>query len=79
MANKEHCDQKKTVTDTTILTPRELLILELSAKGCTNKIIAERLFISVDTVKKHLKNIYIKLEVHKKIDALRKVGFIMLE
>jgi DNA-binding CsgD family transcriptional regulator len=46
----------------------------LVAKGCTNKQIADRLFISIETVRKHLKNSYKKLEAHNKIEALRKVG-----
>jgi FixJ family two-component response regulator len=37
-----------------LLTRRELEIMRLVAKGCTNKQIAERLFISEETVKEHL-------------------------
>ncbi len=58
------------------LTLREKLILKLVAKGCTNKQIAERLFISIETVRKHLKNSYKKLEAHNKIEALRKAGLL---
>ncbi len=59
-----------------LLTLRERLILKLVAKGCTNKQIAERLFISIETVRKHLKNSYKKLEAHNKIEALRKAGLL---
>ena len=43
------------------LSARELAVLELVAAGLTNEAIAERLFISVRTVERHISNIYIKL------------------
>jgi LuxR family transcriptional regulator, maltose regulon positive regulatory protein len=58
------------------LTPREKIIIILVAKGCSNKQIAERLFISVDTVKNHLKNVYRKLGACNRIDALHKAQLI---
>ena len=60
----------------TALKVRERLILKLVTKGCTNKQIANRLFISIETVRKHLKNSYKKLEAHNKIEALRKAGLL---
>jgi pimeloyl-ACP methyl ester carboxylesterase/DNA-binding CsgD family transcriptional regulator len=45
------------------LSARELEVLELVAKGMTNEAIAERLFISVRTVERHVSNIYLKLGV----------------
>lgn len=59
-----------------ILTRREIEIMLLVAKGCTNKQIATRLFISEETVKKHLKNIFGKLAVSNKIGPLGKVELI---
>jgi len=59
-----------------MLTPRELEIMKLVAKGCTNRQIATRLFISEETVKKHLKNIFCKLAVTNRIAALRKADMI---
>ena len=59
-----------------LISKREMLVLKLVAKGCTNKDISERLFISVETVKKHLKNCYKKLGVCNKIQALRKAGLL---
>lgn len=40
------------------LTPREQEVAELAAKGLTNRQIAARLFITVDTVKKHLTRVF---------------------
>lgn len=45
------------------LTPREMEILALIADGLTDREIAEKLFISVNTAKTHLKNILTKLQV----------------
>ena len=59
-----------------LLTTRERLILRFAGKGCTNKEITEALHISGETVKKHLQNIYRKLEAGNKIEALRKSGMI---
>ncbi|MGE5520456.1 MAG: response regulator transcription factor [Candidatus Dadabacteria bacterium] len=59
-----------------LLTDRERLVLKLIAKGCSRKQIAERLFISIDTVKKHLQNTYRKLGAGNKIEALVRAGII---
>ena len=54
------------------LTPRELEVLELLAQGATNKEIAEKLVISTNTVKRHLKSIFQKLEVNTRSAAAAK-------
>jgi DNA-binding NarL/FixJ family response regulator len=56
------------------LTRREKEVLVLMVKGHTNIQIAEQLSIAVGTVKNHLKNIYAKLEVHTRVEALLLVG-----
>lgn len=52
------------------LTPREQEILQLMADGLRNEAIAERLFLSVRTVQKHVQNILQKLAVHSKLEAV---------
>lgn len=57
-----------------ILTPRETEILKLLSKGMSRFEVAENLFISAATVRTHTQNIYIKLGVNKKGDALKKAN-----
>lgn len=54
------------------LSDREKEVLQLLAKGMLYKEIADTLSISRETVKKHLKNIYQKLHVQNKVEALNK-------
>jgi DNA-binding NarL/FixJ family response regulator len=54
------------------LTPREREVLDLLAQGMTNKRIAEALVITTNTVKRHLKAIFSKLEVHTRAAAAAK-------
>jgi DNA-binding NarL/FixJ family response regulator len=53
------------------LTPRELEILRLAAEGLTNAGIAERLWVTEQTVKFHLSNTYRKLGVANRTQATR--------
>jgi NarL family two-component system response regulator LiaR len=58
---------------TTQVTPREREVLQLVSKGHSYKEISHKMGVSHETVKKHLKNIYRKLNVQNKIEALNKV------
>jgi len=54
------------------LTSREIEILEQISKGLNYNQIGENLFISPKTVRKHIENIYQKLQVHSKLEAVQK-------
>jgi len=54
------------------LTSREVEVLEQLSKGLNYNIIAENLFLSPSTVRKHIENIYNKLQVHNKLEAIQK-------
>lgn len=58
--------------DTTALTEREQEILALLSQGFANKELAERLQISVPTVRTHLRHIYEKLHVRSRSEAIVK-------
>lgn len=52
------------------LTDRELEVLNLVARGLNNREIAEKLFISENTVKNHVRNILEKLQLHSRVEAV---------
>lgn len=54
------------------LTARETEVLELLSKGKSYTTIAEQLFVDKETIRTHIKNIYWKLEVHSKAEAIEK-------
>jgi LuxR family maltose regulon positive regulatory protein len=61
------------------LTDRERELLVLLANGTSNKDVANRLYVSENTVKFHLKNIYAKLAVTSRVRAItaaREIGII---
>jgi len=54
------------------LSKRETEVLEQLSKGLNYQQIAENLIISPSTVRKHIENIYKKLQVHNKMEAVQK-------
>jgi len=54
------------------LSEREIEVLGLIAAGCSNAEIAARLYITIGTVKTHINNIYGKLEVESRTQAVAK-------
>jgi LuxR family maltose regulon positive regulatory protein len=52
------------------LSQRELEVLQLIAQGLSNHEIGERLFLALDTVKGHNRNIYSKLQVQRRTEAI---------
>jgi DNA-binding NarL/FixJ family response regulator len=55
-----------------LLTRRELEILEMLASGLVYKEISDKLFISSETVRKHVYNVYHKLHVSNRVEAVNK-------
>lgn len=54
------------------LTKRETEVLEQLSKGLSYGLIADNLILSKGTVRKHIENIYKKLQVHNKLEAVQK-------
>ncbi|MBC7849397.1 MAG: response regulator transcription factor, partial [Chitinophagaceae bacterium] len=54
------------------LTTQEKKVLQLLVQGKSYKLIAVDLFVAVDTIKTHVKNIYAKLHVHSGTEAVSK-------
>jgi len=57
---------------------REIETLKLMAEELSNQDIADRLFVSINTVKTHLKNIFLKLDVDSRTKAVMKAKEIRL-
>lgn len=62
--------QTEGMDGTVQLSNREVEVLEQLATGLPHTAIAENLFISPSTVRRHIENIYQKLQVHSKIEAI---------
>jgi len=54
------------------ISARELEVLQLMATGLSNQQIAERLFVSLNTIKTHTSNLFLKLEVERRTQAIEK-------
>lgn len=53
------------------ISKREMEVLELIAQGLSNQEIAEKLFVSLNTVKTHSSNLFIKLDVKRRTQAVQ--------
>jgi LuxR family transcriptional regulator, maltose regulon positive regulatory protein len=60
------------------LSDRELEVLRLVARGRSNAEIARELVVEVATVKTHLNNLYRKLDVHSRTQAVARAGQLRL-
>jgi DNA-binding NarL/FixJ family response regulator len=67
-------EKARPAVDNYNLTTREKEILGLLSKGNSYKMIAGQLYISVDTVRTHIKHIYEKLQVHSQTEAIAKAS-----
>jgi DNA-binding CsgD family transcriptional regulator len=63
------CDERK--RENLSITPRELEILELIAQGLSNREIAEKLFVSENTVKTHSSRVFGKLGARRRTQAVQ--------
>jgi len=54
------------------ISSRELEVLQLRAGGLSNQQIADRLFVSLNTIKTHTANLFLKLEVERRTQAIEK-------
>jgi DNA-binding NarL/FixJ family response regulator len=64
--------EDKTDQEEIKLTEREVDVLEQLSKGLSYNAIAENLVLSPGTIRKHIENIYRKLQVHNKLEAVQK-------
>lgn len=61
------------------ISKRELEVLELMSQGLSNQEIADRMFVSLNTVKTHASNLFVKLDVKRRtaaIEAARKLNLV---
>lgn len=58
------------------LTKREQELLGLLSKGYRYREIADKLYISIETVRTHIRNVYEKLQVNSRTEALKKTGLL---
>ena len=61
------------------ISKRELEILQLINEGLSNQQIADKLFVSENTVKKHISNLFLKLDVERRTEAVKKAKEIYME
>ncbi|MGZ5190022.1 MAG: response regulator transcription factor, partial [Flavisolibacter sp.] len=54
------------------ISKREFEILQLINDGLSNQQIADKLFVSENTVKKHISNLFIKMDVERRTEAIKK-------
>jgi DNA-binding CsgD family transcriptional regulator len=54
------------------LSKREYEILQLITEGLSNQQIADKLYISENTIKKHISNLFLKLDVERRTEAVKK-------
>ena len=60
------------------ISKREFEILQLINEGLSNQQIAEKLFVSENTVKKHISNLFFKMDVERRTEAIKKAKSLRL-
>ncbi|MCA9885515.1 MAG: LuxR family transcriptional regulator, partial [Anaerolineae bacterium] len=82
MAFEDHSSAEASLASQSLIDPlseRELEVLRLVAEGLSNREVSKRLFVALDTVKGHNRNIYQKLQVKRRTEAVaraRELGLI---
>ena len=79
---ERHADSAQRTSDARLVEPlsnRELDVLHLLSSGCSNGEIAKELVVSLATVKTHVQNIFGKLEVHTRTQAVARARELRLE
>jgi ATP/maltotriose-dependent transcriptional regulator MalT len=54
------------------ISKREHEVLQLMAQGLSNQEIADKLFVSLNTIKTHTSNLFLKLEASRRTEAVKK-------
>ncbi|MCB9231344.1 MAG: DNA-binding response regulator [Bacteroidia bacterium] len=72
ISQKEEKGEINLIAGETDLSERELDVLKLIAEGMSNQEISDKLFVSLNTVKTHTSNIYQKLDVKRRTQAVQK-------
>jgi len=70
-SNPEYFDSK--LSELKLISPREMQIIKLVSQGTKNREIAKSLFISEETVKKHLNNVFKKMGVESRFELIAKI------
>jgi LuxR family maltose regulon positive regulatory protein len=70
VAASESAARASTIDDPDALTSRELEILRLMSIGYSNQKIADKLYLSINTIKTHISNLFDKLGARNRVDAL---------
>jgi len=72
--SKEEKEEEEDLTLNSDLSQRELQVVNLLRAGATTAAIADELFISRTTVRNHIQNIFSKLKVHTRLEAVAYVN-----
>ena len=61
------------------LSDREFEVLQLIYNGITNRQIAEQIFVSVNTIKKHINNAYLKIDASTRTNTITRLRELMMK
>jgi len=70
LAELARARRRTTALESMVLTAREIAVLRLIAEGLPNRDIADRLSLSFHTVKNHVQNIFKKIDVTRRMEAV---------